>query len=60
MADKTASAYAKAGVNIDNKMTALKAIKQMVASTKTQLVIGGIGAFGGLHKVPPGRNEILV
>ena len=32
----------------------------MVAATKTQNVIGGIGAFGGLHKVPAGKDMILV
>ena len=58
--EKTTSAYAKAGVNIDNKMTALNSIKAMVASTKTQLTLGGIGSFGGLHKVPTGRDQILV
>ena len=41
------SAYAQAGVNIDVKMGAVGAIKQMVASTKTQNVIGGIGSLGG-------------
>ena len=54
------SAYAQAGVNIDVKMDAVGAIKQMVASTKTQNVIGGIGAFGGLHRVPPGKDMVLV
>ena len=54
------SAYAQAGVNIDNKMSALKAIKSMVGSTKTANVIGGIGSFGGLHKAPTGRDMILV
>lgn len=54
------SAYAASGVNIDNKMTALTAIKQMVGQTKTPGVIGGIGSFGGLHKVPAGKDEILV
>ena len=54
------SAYAQAGVNIDNKMSALTAIKSMVGSTKTANVIGGIGSFGGLHKVPTGREMILV
>ena len=39
------SAYAAAGVNIDNKMDALKAIKTMVGSTKTVNVVGGIGSF---------------
>ena len=54
------SAYAKAGVDIDVKMNAVGSIKEMVASTKTQSVIGGIGAFGGLHKVPAGKGMILV
>ena len=59
MAEKK-SAYAQAGVNIDVKMNAVGSIKQMVASTKTANVIGGIGAFGGLHKVPKGKDMILV
>ena len=54
------SAYAQAGVNIDVKMNAVGSIKQMVASTKTANVIGNIGAFGGLHKVPTGKDMILV
>ena len=54
------SAYAASGVDIDVKMNAVGSIKQMVASTKTQNVIGGIGAFGGLHKVPAGKGQILV
>ena len=60
MAKETKSAYAQAGVNIDVKMNAVGSIKQMVASTKTANVIGGIGAFGGLHKVPTGQGMILV
>ena len=54
------SAYAQAGVNIDVKMDAVGSIRQMVAETKTQHVLGGIGAFGGLHKIPPGKDRILV
>ena len=60
MAIETKSAYAQSGVNIDVKMNAVASIKQMVASTKTANVIGGIGAFGGLHKVPTGKGMILV
>ena len=59
MAEKK-SAYAQAGVNIDVKMNAVGSIKQMVAATKTANVIGNIGAFGGLHKVPAGKDQILV
>ena len=58
--EKKKSAYAAAGVDIDVKMNAVSSIKQMVASTKTSDVIGGIGAFGGLHKVPAGKDQILV
>lgn len=60
MAREHKSAYAQAGVNIDVKMNAVSSIKEMVASTKTANVIGGIGAFGGLHKVPAGKGTILV
>ena len=56
------SAYAAAGVNIDNKMDALKAIKTMVGNTKTVNVVGGIGSFGGLCRLPQGspKDTLLV
>ena len=56
------SAYAAAGVNIDVKMDALKAIKTMVATTKTANVVGGIGSFGGLCRLPQGspKDVLLV
>ena len=54
------SAYAAAGVDIDVKMGAVSSIKQMVASTKTANVLGNIGAFGGLFKVPAGKDQVLV
>ena len=57
---KKKSAYAAAGVDIDVKMNAVGSIKQMVAATKTANVIGNIGAFGGLHRVPQGKGQILV
>jgi len=60
MAKENKSAYAQAGVNIDVKMGAVSSIKAMVAATKTASVLGGIGSFGGLHKVPPGKDMILV
>ncbi len=59
-AKEVKSAYAQAGVNIDVKMSAVSSIKEMVASTKTINVIGGIGAFGGLYKAPEGKNMVLV
>ena len=58
----TKSAYAAAGVNIDNKMDALKAVKALVGSTKTVNVVGGIGSFGGLCRLPQGspKDTLLV
>ncbi|MBO7722110.1 MAG: phosphoribosylformylglycinamidine cyclo-ligase [Kiritimatiellae bacterium] len=54
------SAYAQAGVNIDVKMSAVGSVKEMVSATRTVNVIGGIGSFGGLFKMPPGRDMVLV
>ncbi len=60
MSEKKKSAYAAAGVDIDVKMNAVGSIRAMVAATKTPNVIGNIGAFGGLHKIPAGKDQILV
>ena len=54
---ETTSAYAQAGVNIDNKMSALKAVKTLVSATKTVNVVGGIGSFGGLCRLPQGSTK---
>ncbi|MCQ2390767.1 MAG: phosphoribosylformylglycinamidine cyclo-ligase [Kiritimatiellae bacterium] len=54
---ETPSAYAQAGVNIDNKMSALKAVKTLVSATKTVNVVGGIGSFGGLCRLPQGSSK---
>ncbi|MDA8277625.1 MAG: phosphoribosylformylglycinamidine cyclo-ligase [Actinomycetota bacterium] len=42
------SAYEEAGVSIDAGERAVDAIKKVVASTKIDGVVGGIGGFGGL------------
>ncbi|MCL1921170.1 MAG: phosphoribosylformylglycinamidine cyclo-ligase [Kiritimatiellaeota bacterium] len=56
---KKVSAYALAGVDIDSKMSGIEVIKQMVATTKTKGVVGGIGTFGGLFQ-SPGKEMLLV
>lgn len=53
------SAYQAAGVDIANKMRALRAVKKMVKTTKTPGVLSDIGAFGGMF-ASPGKGEILV
>jgi phosphoribosylformylglycinamidine cyclo-ligase len=56
---KEQSAYAAAGVDIDNKMRALSAIRRMVRDTATKGVLSEIGLFGGLFS-SPGKDQILV
>ena len=56
---KKKSAYAMAGVDIDNKMAALEAIKRMVKKTSVKGVLSDIGMFGGLF-ASPGKNMALV
>jgi len=53
------SAYAAAGVDIDNKMKALDAIKRMVKRTSGKGVLSEIGMFGGLFE-SPGTEKALV
>ena len=42
------SAYARAGVDIDEQDRALAGIRKLVQSTATRAVLGEIGGFGGL------------
>jgi phosphoribosylformylglycinamidine cyclo-ligase len=53
------SAYAAAGVDIDQKMAGIAAIKKMVKTTKTAGVLNDIGQFGGFF-ASPGKEKILV
>ncbi|MFH1477741.1 MAG: phosphoribosylformylglycinamidine cyclo-ligase [Verrucomicrobiota bacterium] len=56
---KAKSAYASAGVDIDNKMAALRAVKKMVRSTRVPGLLSEIGSFGGLFAAP-GKDQVLV
>lgn len=53
------SAYAAAGVDIDEMMSGLQSIKSDIRKTKTDGVCSQIGSFGGLFK-SPGRDHLLV
>ncbi|MDD5483624.1 MAG: phosphoribosylformylglycinamidine cyclo-ligase [Kiritimatiellae bacterium] len=53
------SAYSMAGVDIDNKMTALRAVKKMVKTTVVPGQICGIGSFGGMF-ASPGKEMALI
>ena len=56
---KIKSAYAAAGVDIDQKMAGSASIKKMVKSTRTPGVLNEIGSFGGFF-ASPGKDKILV
>lgn len=53
------SAYAAAGVDIDNKMAALRAVKRLVKTTAVPGLLSEIGAFGGMFAAP-GRDKVLI
>ena len=56
---KRKSAYAAAGVDIDEMMDGLSAVKKMVSKTSIPGVLSDIGSFGGLFSAP-GKNMALV
>ncbi len=53
------SAYARAGVDIDEKMNGLASVRGMINRTAVKGVLGGVGAFGGFFRAP-GESNILV
>ncbi len=53
--------YTTAGVDLAAADAAKQRISGLVASTRTPLSLGAIGAFGGMVRVPPGmRKPVLV
>ena len=58
MTDHTeASTYAALGVDLAGAEAAKRRIGELVGSTRTPLSMGGIGAFGGMVRVPAGMRE---
>lgn len=57
--DKAPSAYEQAGVDIDEMISGLDAVKRMVRSTRTPGVCHEIGGFGGVFR-SPGEDQLLV
>jgi phosphoribosylformylglycinamidine cyclo-ligase len=45
--------YGSAGVDIDASNSAKKQIRKLAESTFTKGVVGGLGGFGGMFRVPP-------
>jgi len=53
------SSYSKAGIDIDAKMAALRAVKKMIGKTVVPGQICEIGSFGGMF-ASPGKNMALI
>ncbi|MGB5247158.1 MAG: phosphoribosylformylglycinamidine cyclo-ligase [Woeseia sp.] len=49
--------YRDAGVDIDAGNTLVERIKPLVAATRRPEVLAGLGGFGGLFALPPGRYK---
>jgi len=61
MTDTTPLTYRDAGVDIDAGNDLVERIKPLVAATRRQGVLGGLGGFGGLFELPGGyRRPVLV
>ena len=56
MANKNLT-YKDAGVDIDAGSELVERIKPLVAATRRAEVLSGIGGFGGLFALPPGRYQ---
>lgn len=57
----TARQYAAAGVDLQSADDAKERIARHVASTRTPLSVGEVGAFGGMVKIPSGmQRPVLV
>jgi phosphoribosylformylglycinamidine cyclo-ligase len=52
--------YRDAGVDIDAGEALVKRIKPLCAATRTAHVLGSVGGFAGLCKIPPGLAEPIL
>jgi phosphoribosylformylglycinamidine cyclo-ligase len=52
--------YAEAGVDLDSADRAKQRIIQAVATTRTSLSAGRLGAFGGMVRIPPGMHQPML
>ena len=57
MTSKTPLTYRESGVDIDAGEKLVGRIKSAVARTSRPEVLGGLGGFGGLFKLPLGRYK---
>jgi len=59
-ADRTGSAYARAGVDIDAKANALTSLRARIRATHGPNVLADIGHFGGVYALPGAGETALV
>ena len=52
--------YKRAGVDVEAGNEAVRLLKQRLKSTRHPLVLEGIGGFGGVMRLPPVKDAVLV
>jgi phosphoribosylformylglycinamidine cyclo-ligase len=60
MAEEKRFTYKQAGVDVEAGNRAVELMKQRLSSTKSPLVLGGLGGFGGAMRLPRLKDPVLV
>jgi len=60
MADDPGFTYKAAGVDVEAGNRAVDLMKERLTSTKSPLVLGGLGGFGGAMRLPKLKDPVLV
>ena len=60
MADEQGFTYKKAGVDVEAGNRAVELMKERLKSTRSPLVLGGLGGFGGAIRLPRHKDPVLV
>ncbi len=60
MSEEKGFTYRDAGVDVEAGNEAVRLLKERLKSTRNPLVLEGIGGFGGVMRMPPIKNAVLV
>ena len=60
MSENGGFTYKDSGVDVEAGNLAVKLLKERLKSTQNPLVVSGIGGFGGVMRMPPVKDAVLV
>jgi phosphoribosylformylglycinamidine cyclo-ligase len=60
MGEEHGFTYREAGVDVEAGNRAVRLLRERLRSTRSPLVLEGIGGFGGVMRLPPVRDAVLV